>query len=97
MQKPKETTVPFETALHCIKNGSKATRSGWEGDCYIFMMDSKAIEDTLVPPGNIWGVKEGRDFKVRRYIMRKTREDFEFVPYTPTQDDILKDDWKVLR
>lgn len=94
--KPKPETVPFETALHCIKNGSKATRAAWEGGCFIFMMDSKAIEDAN-PSSNLWGVKEGRDFKVRRYIMRKTREDFEFVPYTPTQDDILKDDWKVLR
>jgi len=78
------------------KTGQKQPEQLGRGVGFIFMMDSKAIEDAN-PSSNLWGVKEGRDFKVRQYIMRKTREDYEFVPYTPTQDDILKDDWKVIR
>ena len=90
--------VPFETALHCIKNGSKATRSGWQGSTCIFMIDQKMMEDPELTPNNqkIFGLKPGRAYTVKPYIMQETRVKNEYIPYTPTQEDLVSEDWKVI-
>lgn len=92
MMKNDESTVPFETAIHCLKRGnSKIRRSVWKPSEYAFLLNPSRVgcscSDLNIP--------DHRDFKLNPILIKKTDTDFEFVQWSPVPEDILSDDWVI--
>lgn len=77
----------FSVALLFLKDGERVARNGWNGNgMYI----------TLVS-GDNWAMDkhENTVCEKRDWLGIKTVDD-QFMPWTPSQSDVLADDWVVL-
>lgn len=70
-------------AVRALKNGHKVTRPGWNGRGQYLELH-RGIEDT-----------DGEDFALEAFIMIRT-VDWTYVPWTPSQTDMLAEDWKLV-
>lgn len=80
----------FSKALDSVKTGDIAYRTGWntkesfielKGSPYLITDNPKTGEDTL---------------KTSKAFIHLSDENGNYVPWNPTQDDLLSDDWVVI-
>lgn len=83
-----EDQFDFGSALHLVKCEQNVGRKSWNG-CFIFLMKGGIIEPV------IHTFDSGRNIEsalVKDAIYFFT-SDGQLVPYVPTQEDLLADDW----
>ncbi|MFC6322498.1 DUF2829 domain-containing protein [Companilactobacillus baiquanensis] len=73
--------MTFEKILPNIKNGEKAVRTGWEGTELFIVLQQESKFD-----GDI----------LNPYFLIKT-EDEAYSMWSPTDCDILADDWELVK
>lgn len=80
----------FAEVIDLLKDGKKFARSGWNG---------KGMSIVLVP-GDQWGIGKNEIFDMGPGTMRPwvglTTVDGQFVPWAPSQSDMLADDWEIV-
>lgn len=87
----------FEWALIQLRNGHKIQRAGWNGkNMYVCLQ--KGYPDGIPINANTaeaTGVDQGTVCRFSPYLMLKTADkDPTFVPWLPSQSDILGLDWQ---
>ena len=73
--------MTFEKILPSIKNGEKAVRTGWEGTELFVILQQESKFD-----GDV----------LNPYFLIKT-EDEAYSMWSPTDCDILADDWELVK
>lgn len=87
----------FGWALSLMKDGKKMTREGWNGR-NMWVVYQKAYPDGIAINANTaeaTGYPEGSLRRFLPYLMLCTA-DGNFVPWTPSQTDVLAEDWSVI-
>lgn len=86
----------FETALKLLKHGFKVHRKGWNGTG-MYMFYQRGYPDGIPINKNTaeaTGVSEGTVCLFPPYLMMKTASVVtEFIPWIPSQGDLLAHDW----
>ena len=83
--------MQFSIILPCLKAGSRAARTGWNGkDMFIFLVPGSTFQVNRAPLLGIY--QEGTTIEYRPHIDMKTA-DGTVVPWVASQSDILADDW----
>lgn len=81
----------FGGALSAIKAGKRLHRPGWNGgnECYVFLIGTEG--------SNRWNYTNGWDDNgpLLPFMALKTI-DGKVVPWTPSQPDILAEDWQLV-
>ena len=77
----------FSIALAHLRNGRKVAREGWNRKGQWLML-------TITPPTTSIEV-DGKRFAFAPYVQLKNAEG-EMVPWQPSQDDMLADDWMIV-
>lgn len=91
---------PFEQALQWIKSGMKVSRHGWNGQgMYIYLVNEHA--PTVDQFGDETSMLVGQ-YAEGEIIVFAARIDMryangQFGAWSPTHEDLLADDWRVLR
>lgn len=87
----------FGQALSLVRNGEKIQREGWNGKG-LYVVYQKAYPDGIPINANTaeaTGIPEGTVCKFHPYLML-CYWDNSFVPWHPSQTDILATDWITL-
>ncbi len=74
-----------------LKNGIKMQRTGWNGKGMYLFLYSPAKEHPSF--ADEFATSNGGNFPLKPFIMMKTPDDM-FRPYSPTQIDLLSEDWQ---
>jgi hypothetical protein len=88
----------FGLAIEAMKTGKKLARAGWNGkDMYVVYQPGypegiPINRNTAIATG----VPEGNVCYFRPYLMMKTVNLHEFVPWLASQTDMLADDWMII-
>lgn len=87
--------MDFSIALNlCIKQGHKIWREGWNGKG-MYVVYQKGYPNGVNINKNTaeaTGIEEGTLCKFLPYLMMKT-VDTSFTPWTPSQSDMVSEDW----
>ncbi len=85
----------FSSALHCIQDGLKMSRTAWWDDkrMFVFLVDGSTFLVNRKPLLGIY--KEGTSVTYHPHIDMSHRDGY-ITPWTPTQADMLSKDWYVL-
>lgn len=89
--------MDFGEALHALKAGKRVTRVTWNAPGQ-YVAHQKGYPDGIAINANTaeaTGIPQGTVCRFRPYLMLKTAQD-DFVPWTPTQSDVLAEDWEVM-
>lgn len=88
----------FGEALSALKEGSRVARSGWNGrDMYVCYQDGYPNGIGINKnTSEATGLPEGTLCYFRPYLMMKTKNPEEFVPWVASQTDLLANDWHVV-
>lgn len=91
MRNPK--TFGFESALRALKNGLLVSRLGWvDEDSYLYLVDGSQFRVNRPPLNKL--LPEGTPVWYASYI-DCGRADGSFHVWTPTQLDVLGEDWVI--
>jgi hypothetical protein len=84
-----EETVSFSTALMSLKMGEKICREGWNcKESFLFYVPDRSYFFSSL----LTEVYLNKDVETLPWIAMKT-SDNNIVPWTPSQSDILSNDW----
>ncbi len=86
--------MDFSLALTELKNGSRITRTGWNGPG-MFVVLQPGYPDGIAINANtsrVLGVPEGV-VRVFRPYLTLCAVDGSFVPWVPSVSDVLAEDW----
>ena len=84
----------FSEALNRVKDGKKIQRRGWNGKG-LYVVHQKGYPEGIPinkNTANALGLEQGTVCKFRPYLTIKS-VDGAFVPWLPSQSDLLEDDW----
>lgn len=84
----------FSDALNAVKLGARISREGWNGKG-MYVVHQRAYPSGIPINKNTaeaTGIPEGTVCKFLPYLMMKTADN-SFVPWPPSQVDLLADDW----
>lgn len=87
--------MDFSEALNALKAGGRVTRAGWNGKG-MFVVLQAGYPDGIPINRNTaqaTGIPEGTVRQFRPYLML-CDDAGAFVPWLPSQADLLKDDWQ---
>lgn len=84
----------FSIVLIKIKLGQKVTRSKWENKNVFLYYVPHGRYDAKTDAAKSFAAEDGK-VDYGDYIAIRT-EDGYVIPYTPTQDDLLADDWELV-
>lgn len=90
--------MTFGLAIEAAKQGKKIAREGWNGK-NMWLVYQKGYPDGIPINKNTaeaTGIKEGTICYFRPYLMMKTVNDNEFIPWLASQADMLADDWVIV-
>lgn len=83
----------FSDALHHIKEGTRVSRTGWNGkNMFIFLVHGSVFKVNRMPLLGIY--PEGTEIKYHGHIDMKTADGM-IVPWLCSQTDMLADDWDI--
>lgn len=82
--------MPFEDALKHIKTGHRAARKGWNAKGMFVYLVAAGIYPARMPA--ITGCFIGDHVPYGAYMAMKTAKN-DVMPWTPSQCDVLADDW----
>lgn len=90
--------MDFSKALNEIKAGKKIQRSGWNGKNMYLTLQRGYPEGIAINKNTseATGIIEGTKCFFLPYIMMKTINENEFVPWLASQIDILAEDWQTI-
>lgn len=84
----------FSTALEAVKQGKKAFRAYWENyGQVIYLVHGSSFEVSREPLKSMF--PEGREVTYKPHI-DMICGDGQLMPYTPTQSDLLAEDWYIV-
>ncbi len=86
--------MDFGQVLAAMKNGARISREGWNAGGQ-FVVYQKGYPDGIAINANTaqaTGIAEGTVCRFRPYMMLCTA-DGSFVPWAPTNSDVLAEDW----
>lgn len=84
----------FEMALHQLKRGDRAIRTGWNGkNMFIFLVPGSTFTVNRPPLLGIY--PEGTVINYHAHIDMRTA-DGTIVPWLASQTDLLAEDWEIL-
>ena len=87
--------MDFSAALAALKNGSRVTRSGWNGkDMFLYLVPGSVFPVNRAPLLGIYPA--GTEIQYRPHIDMKIA-DGSCVPWLASQIDLLADDWAEVR
>lgn len=89
--------MDFGDTLRALKEGARATRSGWNGQG-MFVVHQKGYPEGIAINANTaeaTGIPQGTVCVFRAYLMMRT-VDGSFVPWVISQTDALADDWELV-
>jgi hypothetical protein len=90
----KTGSMPFGTAISCLKKGMKVSRAGWNGkDMFLFLVPGSTFKVNRAPLMGIY--PEGTEINYCPHIDMKTA-DGSVVPWLASQTDVLSEDWGVV-
>lgn len=87
--------VDFGIALKFLKQGCKVSRMAWQKGCFIKYQ--KGYPNGIPcnkQTAETWGLKEGDTFICNPYLQIRNA-DGSYGMYSPTNDDVLSDDWVI--
>lgn len=90
--------MTFGLAIEAAKKGKKIAREGWNGKD-MWVVYQKGYPDGIPVNKNTaeaTGIEEGKTCYFRPYLMMKTVNQDEFVPWTVSQTDALAEDWVIV-
>lgn len=86
--------MTFSEALTLVKNGHRIAREGWNGkEMFLFFVPGSKFKVNREPLLGIY--PEGTEIEYHGHIDLKTAQGY-VVPWTPSQPDVLAEDWAVL-
>jgi hypothetical protein len=91
-------SMTFGQAIEAAKKGKKIAREGWNGKD-MWVVYQKGYPDGIPVNKNTaeaTGIEEGKTCYFRPYLMMKTVNQDEFVPWTVSQSDALAEDWVIV-
>ena len=83
----------FSGALEMLKRGNKIARKGWSGKGMWLQLVEMDFYSVL--SDKIDGIKTGAEWNLLPWIGMKTADN-KFVPWLPSQTDILATDWFIV-
>lgn len=89
--------APFEQALAWLKDGQKVTRLGWNAPGQWVVLQ-KGYPDGIAINANTaaaTGIPEGTVCIFDPYLMLRNAQG-HFVPWVPSQGDLMAGDWAVV-
>lgn len=89
--------LDFGKALNALKDGKKVSRAGWNGKG-MWVAYQKAYPEGIPINKNTaeaTGIQEGTVCRFLPYLVVKTADD-SFVPWLPSQTDVLAEDWSIV-
>lgn len=87
--------LTFGDAIHMLKRGYKLTRAGWNGKgMFIFLVQSSSFKVNRPPLLGIY--PEGTVISYRPHI-DMSGVDGSISTWSPTNNDVLAEDWMVLQ
>lgn len=93
-----DKTFGFDIALRLLKAGYRVYRRGWNGTG-MYVVYQKGYPDGIAINKNTaeaTGIEEGTVCNFKEYLMMKTSSvSVEFVPWNPSQADMLEEDWTI--
>lgn len=87
----------FGAALVYLQRSFKLTRQGWNGPGQYVVLQ-RGYPDGIAINANTaqaTGLPEGTTAFFRPYLMLKTVNENEFVPWVPSVSDLLATDWEL--
>jgi hypothetical protein len=90
--------MDFSDALRECKNGSRITRTGWNGPGQ-YVVHQEGYPDGIAINANTskaTGIPQGTVEKFAPYLMMRNAQGV-FVPWLASQGDLLADDWEAIR
>lgn len=85
--------LSFSAALNFIKSGRQMRRTGWSKDIFIFLVQGSTFKVNRLPLLGIY--PEGTEVNYSPHIDIQLEEG-KIMVWTPTQDDLMANDWKTL-
>lgn len=86
--------MDFGMAIHHLKQGKKAARSGWNGKgMFLFLVPGSTFKVNRPPLLGIY--EEGHEINYLPHIDMKTATG-EVVPWLASQSDVLSEDWTII-
>ena len=80
----------FGDALHCLRNGAKVAREGWNGNgMFIYLVQPSNFIPGRAPLDRLF---PGQKVEYRAHIDMRTA-DGSLVPWVASQTDLLAWDW----
>ena len=87
----------FGLALDALNDGKRLARDGWNGTGMFIVLQSGYPDGIPINANTAkaTGVPEGTVCRFRPYLMMLTAQG-EFVPWVPSQSDLLACDWRIV-
>ena len=90
----------FQTALTALKAGEKVARAGWQGTRMWIALGSGTValeaEKFWNRHSRAFAEANGGTATVSPYIIMKTAQETIQMGWTPSQADLLADDWEIV-
>lgn len=92
----------FSQALEELKLGKKVARKGWGKGAFIYLVESKEvnIENLQGEAAKHFEAHKdsnrGKRVTISSHIDMKTADGSLLVGWTPSEDDMLADDWEIV-
>jgi len=88
------SNMDFSSALKFVKNGSRATRDGWNGKgMFIFLVQGSRFEVNREPMASVFGM--GASVNYHGHIDMMTAQGY-VVPWVASHADLLSQDWRLV-
>ena len=88
----------FTTVLAYLEQDSTKAffRTSWSGGKYIILMGERCIEECFITPhtSKVLGVPPTRGYRIRPFLLIKTKYDYEFTVYHASFEDLTAVDWE---
>lgn len=83
----------FDVALGWLREGQLVTRQSWHQGTFVVLQQGYPQGIGInANTASATGIPEGTVCAFKPYLMRRT-EDGAFVPWTPSQEEVLANDW----
>lgn len=87
----------FGQAIEALKLGKKVCRSGWNGKgMFIYLQEGSEVNGTLMRTDAVRKYYGDYNVVVNPHIDMKAADDTLVIGWTPSQTDMLAEDWEIV-
>ena len=83
--------MDFSVILKAIKNGKKASRKNWNNE-FVYLVPGSTFKVSRHPLLGVY--PEGKEISYHPHIDKKN-EDGTHSTWTPTQEDLMAENWEI--